>query len=268
MADRDPAVLFILITAHISWLLWEVQNRGFSAIERALARLITDRIVVVSEQQRREINEVFHVGRAQQFTVIPLGIDTGVYANWQERRASVRDEVGATESDVLVGIVGRLTEIKNHSMFLAAAARYLQTFAGDNKARVRFLIIGDGNLRRDLEEQVQSLGLSEAVTFMGSRSDPENFYPALDLVALTSHNEGTPLTLIEAMANGRPVLATEVGGVPDLLGPPVRNGAGFAICERGLMAQPGDVEGFAAGMAAMIDDRELQRRLGEQAGTL
>jgi glycosyltransferase involved in cell wall biosynthesis len=72
------------------------------------------------------------------------------------------------------------------------------------------------------------------------------------------------LTLIEAMANGRPVIATEVGGVPDLLGSPVRSGAGFAVCERGLMVQPGDVEGFAAGLATVIDDLELQRHLGEQ----
>jgi glycosyltransferase involved in cell wall biosynthesis len=236
----------------------------FLQIERALAWLITDRIVVVSEQQRREINEVFHVGRADQFTVIPLGIDTGIYANWQQRRGNLRAELDAAETDVLVGIVGRLTEIKNHSMFLSAAARYLESHTDGNDNRVRFVIVGDGNLRCELEEQAQALSLGDRVIFLGSRNDPENFYPALDVVALTSHNEGTPLTLIEAMANCCPVIATEVGGVCDLLGSKIAEGSGFARCERGLAVRPGDSEGFAFGLAALINDSELRRNLGEQ----
>ena len=79
-------------------------------------------------------------------------------------------------------------------------------------------MLGDGSLRDRLEAQAQALGLAEDVIFAGSRRDPENFYAALDIVALTSLNEGTPLTLIEAMANARPVIATAVGGVVDLLG--------------------------------------------------
>jgi glycosyltransferase involved in cell wall biosynthesis len=235
----------------------------FLLIERALARVITDRIVVVSEQQRREINEVFHVGRAEQFKVIPLGIDTGVYANWRDRRSLMREELGVTDSDVLVGIVGRLTEIKNHAMFLSVAESFRQTSAPDT-ARVRFVIIGDGNLRNELEDNARSLGLQDAVTFVGTRSDPENFYPALDIVALTSHNEGTPLTLIEAMANARPVIATEVGGVPDLLGAKEKTGDGFILCERGVLVQPGDVHGFANGLRVLIADEGLQRALGER----
>ena len=77
------------------------------------------------------------------------------------------------------------------------------------------MIIGDGRLRGELEAQAKMLGLDEDVLFLGTRNDPEDFYPALDIVALTSLNEGTPLTLIEAMANARPVIATEVGGVVD-----------------------------------------------------
>src|ERR1043166_7942070 len=77
---------------------------------------------------------------------------------------------------------------------------------------VRFIVIGDGALREALEQQQHELGLEKDVIFVGSRRDPEYFYPALDVVALTSRNEGTPLTLIEAMANARPVVATSVGG--------------------------------------------------------
>jgi glycosyltransferase involved in cell wall biosynthesis len=250
------------------------KSRLFRSVERLLARLATDRIVVVSEQQRREINEVFRVGRREQFAVIPLGIDASAYANWQQRRPRLRVELKANENDVLVGIVGRLTEIKNHKLFLQAAARLKEilgarpaTMGNTGMRRVRFVIVGDGNLRDDLEAQAKSLGLSGDLVFLGTRKDPENFYPALDIVALTSLNEGTPLTLIEAMANARPVIATAVGGVVDLLGPTVSQSGGeigYALCERGVSVNTGDVMGFAHGLARLIEDKALRRELGEQ----
>ncbi|MEO8433455.1 MAG: glycosyltransferase [Pyrinomonadaceae bacterium] len=243
-----------------------LKTRLFLEIERALALLVTDRIIVISDQQRQEIHGRFGVGRAQQFLVIPLGIDTGTYANWPERRRSMRDELGAGDSDVLVGIVGRLTEIKNHTLFLKAAAQFKETFADAVPRRVRFVIIGDGNLRSALEEEARGLNLD--VSFLGTRQDPETFYPALDIVGLTSLNEGTPLTLIEAMANARPVIATTVGGVRDLLGEPLESpkplAPGYEICARGLAISPGDAAAFAQGLAALIGDEELRQRLGEQ----
>src|SRR6185369_839805 len=210
-------------------------------IERMLARLVTDRIVVITEQQRREINEVFRVGRANQFTVIPLGIDLSIYADWQQRREQFRHELNADADTILVGIVGRLTEIKNHELFIRAAGHFRKSA----QSRVKFLIIGDGHLRPQLERQVEESGLGGDVLFLGSRDDPENFYPALDVLALTSRNEGTPLSVIEAMANARAVVATLVGGVADLLGPTTSEGDGFAIHERGVGVAGGDVEGFA-----------------------
>ena len=239
-----------------------MKTRLFLGIERLLARLATDRIVVVSTQQLREINEQFRVGRRQQFAVIPLGIDTSAFANWQERRPRLRAELKVSESEVLVGIVGRLTEVKNHALFLRAAATCLTLV---KPRRARFVIIGDGNLRTELGAQAKSLLLSDDVVFLGTRNDPENFYPALDIVALTSLNEGTPLTLIEAMANARPVIATEVGGVVDLLGPIVSTGKaepGYAICERGLLARSGDADGLARGLARLIEDESLRAELG------
>ncbi|HBB87828.1 MAG TPA: hypothetical protein DC047_09455 [Blastocatellia bacterium] len=244
-----------------------VKTRLFLTIEKMLARVATDRIVVISEQQRREINQEFAVGRAQQFVVIPLGLDLGVYARWQERRETFREELKAEASDILVGIVGRLTEIKNHELFLQAAAMLKQELAGGpSRARVRFVVIGDGHLRHQLERQAQANGLVDNVTFVGSRRDPENFYPALDIVALTSRNEGTPLTLIEAMANARPVISTAVGGVVDLLGQPLSDGAAsaFAVCERGVRVRPGDAQGFAAGLAHLAGNESLRREIGER----
>jgi glycosyltransferase involved in cell wall biosynthesis len=244
------------------------KTRFFLLIERALAKLGTDRIVVLSEQQRREINQEFRVGRAGQFSVIPLGLDLSVFAKWKELGQSFRGEFNFAVDDILVGIVGRLTEVKNHELFLRAAALFKSDFSKEG-AKVRFVIIGDGARRNTLEEQAKSLGIADDVIFTGSLRDLENVYPALDLVALTSRNEGTPLTLIEAMANARPVISTAVGGVVDLLGEPVTesvsNGAAsdsFTVCERGISVSPGDARGFAAGLARFVEDAALRHETG------
>jgi glycosyltransferase involved in cell wall biosynthesis len=243
-----------------------LKTKLFLMIERILASFITDRIVVVSEQQRGEIQERFRVGRRTRFAMIPLGLDLSAYANWEERRPQLRHELGFSDKDILVGIVGRLTEIKNIDLFLQAAARFKERKSSHDDRLVRFLIIGDGKLRPQLETRAKQLGLAEDVLFLGTRDDPENFYPALDIVALTSLNEGTPLTLIEAMANARPVIATAVGGVVDLLGPLAETQAeeAFQVCERGLSVQSGNAEGFARGLARLIEDEPLRRSFGER----
>jgi len=254
------------------------KTRLFLSIEKALARLITDRIVVVSEQQRREIHERFGVGRADQFVVIPLGLDVHSFADWRNRRQFFRDELGLNKDELLVGIVGRLTEIKNHDLFLRAVAILKDRLAnarsrarpgsasGQPDAGVRFVVLGDGSLRDKLEAQAQALGLAEHVIFAGNRRDPENFYAALDIVALTSLNEGTPLTLIEAMANARPVIATAVGGVVDLLGEPTGENQAerYTVCPRGLSIRSNDAAGVAAGLFYLIENPELRMELGNR----
>lgn len=223
------------------------RTRMFLAVERLLARLVTDRLIVVSAQQGAEIGNDFRVGRPGQINVIPLGLDLQVFANHASRRARFRQELNIDDDTILVGIVGRLTEIKNHQMFLNSVARINE----DERRMMRFVVIGDGSLRQQLEQHAQSLGLTNDVIFAGGRKDPEYFYPALDIVALTSLNEGTPLTLIEAMANARPVVATSVGGVVDLLAD-----------GRGISVPSGDEEAFASALTKLAHDRELQKDLG------
>ena len=226
----------------------------------------TNRIVVVSEQQRREINEGFRVGRREQFEVIPLGLDLDAFSHWKSRRSPARAEMHAPEDEMLIGIVGRLTEVKNHEMFLSAATRTKELMAAQNlSTRLRFVLIGDGRLRGSLESKARELGLMDNVAFLGTRNDLENVYPALDIVALTSLNEGTPLTLIEAMANERPVIATAVGGVVDLLGPSISSGDGYTICEHGISVTSGDVESFARGLVRLLTDGPLRTRLSESS---
>src|SRR5690242_3255429 len=230
------------------------QTRLWLAIERMLAWLVTDRLIVISKQQSVEIGESFRVGRPDQIRVIPLGLDLDVFADHASRRAKFREELGVADDTILVGIVGRLTPIKDHEMFLRAIARLKEIDAACcREGAVRFVVIGDGSLRASLEQQARALGLEKDTIFVGSRNDPECFYPALDVVALTSRNEGTPLTLIEAMANARAVISTTVGGVVDLLGEVVENGE-YKLHLRGIGVPAGNVDAFAAGLSRLIHD--------------
>jgi glycosyltransferase involved in cell wall biosynthesis len=254
-----------------------LKTRIFLTIERILALTATDKIVAISAQQFREIHDQFRVGRARQFQVIPLGLDVEAFAGWRERRAAARGAFEASDDELLVGIVGRLTEIKNHKLFIEAVYTYFVKYGDENAAnrvtgrRVRFFVIGDGHLREELETQAHACGIDDDITFTGTRSDPENFYPALDIVALTSLNEGTPLTLIEAMANARPVVATAVGGVVDLVGRPVEHGATngggeapYTVCERGVRVRTNDAEAFGDALHLLVTDERLRRDLGER----
>jgi len=244
-----------------------LKTRLFLLIEKTLARLVTDRIVVISKQQREEIHEKFGVGRARQFVVIPLGLDTKPFAEWRTRGGEFREQLEVRQDDILVGIVGRITEVKNHQLFLQAAAMWKVKFSKGLSGRsVRFVVVGDGHMRNALTAQARALGLTECLNFVGSRRDLENVYPALDIVALTSKNEGTPLTLIEAMANARPVISTAVGGVIDLLGEPLSasQGASCEVRERGISVPSGDASAFADGLQRLVNNADLRREIGER----
>lgn len=246
------------------------KTKFFLAIEKSLARFVTNKIVVLSEQQRKEIQEIFKVGRADQFKIIPLGIDLSVFQNSNSRRHILRDELSANDDEILIGIIGRLTEIKNHSLFLRVAARTKELLAEKNvQKKVRFIVIGDGHLRIKMEEEARSLNLNDSIVFLGDRNDPENFYPALEIVALTSRNEGTPLTLIEAMANSLPVISTSVGGVIDLLGETLTNdtNSNFVICERGVRALSDKVDSLAQGLFFLINNETMRSEIGNRGNT-
>ena len=229
----------------------------FLFIERMLARFATHKIIVISEQQRKEINEKFRVGKKEQFEVIPLGLDLEPFGDWRAKREVSRREIEADEDTILIGLVGRLTEVKNHQMFLDVAKNCVASKNLDT-TKVKFVVIGDGHLRKNLETKTEEMGLKDAVIFLGNQTDPDVFYSGLDIVALTSLNEGTPLSLIEAMACEKPVVSTNVGGVSDLLGEVVDDRGAFVIHERGIAAESNDVEGFHAGLSHMIETETLR----------
>jgi glycosyltransferase involved in cell wall biosynthesis len=230
-----------------------IRTRLFLAIERALARLCTDRIVTVSERQRAEISETFSVGQPAQFRVVPLGIDTSAVPS---RSGQLRREIGAGPSETIIGIVGRLSEVKNHMMFVEAAASL--TSAG---VQAKYVVIGDGHLGAELKEKSRALGLDGRVVFTGFRTDVLALYGDLDVVALTSLNEGTPLTLIEAMCAGCAIAATEVGGVADIMGASNTTGDGFTIWSHGVTSPSRDTPAFVRALAFLVGNPHERREM-------
>lgn len=237
-----------------------LKTRLFILIERVLARTCTDRIIVVSEQQRHEICESFHIGRREQFRVAPLGID---FEEMTEDRGALRGKYGVSDDEVAIGIVGRLCEVKNHVMLLESAACLLKSWNGGGP-RMRLVVVGDGHLRADIEKRARELGIAERTVFTGFRDDATSLYAGLDIAALTSLNEGTPLTLIEAMCCGRAVAATEVGGVVDVMGSRRASRDGFAIWDHGVTAPSRDVEAFARALRFLVERPDLRREMGER----
>jgi glycosyltransferase involved in cell wall biosynthesis len=214
-------------------------------IEQALASW-TDRIIVVSQRQRDEIVERFRIVGTARVSVVPLGLELDKLLACESPDRHLRRTLGWTEDEIVVGYVGRFVPIKDLATMISGFAE----FAGRNR-RGRLLLAGDGELRPSLEAQVRSLGLQAHVRFVGWSRDLISLYGAMDVAGLTSLNEGTPVSLIEALAAGVPVIATAVGGVPDL----VRDG------ETGLLIPPRHPTAFAAALDRIACDVQLRQRL-------
>ncbi|HKX83176.1 MAG TPA: glycosyltransferase, partial [Pyrinomonadaceae bacterium] len=127
--------------------------------------------------------------------------------------------------------------------------------------QLKFIIVGDGHMKEELEAEAARLNLTDVVSFLGNRPDTETVYAGADIVALTSLNEGTPLSLIEGMASERAVISTVVGGVGDLLGEVDERVDGFQIHERGVGIPGNEVAEFTNGLIYLAKDEKLRLRL-------
>src|SRR5205823_4153256 len=236
-----------------------LKTRLFLAVEKTLAWLNTDRLLVLSEQQLHEIRDRFGVGRPEQFAIVPLGIDLAAVRGDTAAGRQLRRELGIDDDTPVIGIVGRIAAIKNHDLFLRTAAHF-------PRASARFVIFGDGADRPMLEKRAAELGVDDRVVFAGTR-EPSAIYASLDVTALTSLNEGTPLSLIESMANARPIVSTAVGGVVDLLGNVEAAIDGYDIRERGLSVASGDETAMVRAIARLLSDAPLRERFGQRGKT-
>lgn len=222
------------------------KTRAFLEIERALARGTT-RIIALGETQRRELLG-YRIGTPQKVISVPLGLRLALFLDAPAQRGRLRAELAVSAGTPLVGIVGRLEPVKAHEVFLDAAARVSAAVP-----LARFVLAGDGQRRAELEAMAAHLGLAGRVHFLGVRHDLPAIYADLDVLALTSKNEGMPVSVIEAMAAGCPVVSTDVGGVRDLVDD-VRTG---------LLALPGDAGAVAAHIQALLENPDQRHRLAE-----
>jgi glycosyltransferase involved in cell wall biosynthesis len=223
-------------------------------LERMLSYFATDKIIVLSRRQNDELVLLYRVGTPSQFQIIPLGIDLKEVPG-----GGLRAEFGVPAEIPLIGFVGRLCEIKNLSMLLDAV-HHLHS----RGVIAKFVLIGDGPLGSALRIQVERLSLSGSVFFTGFRKDTASLYIDLDIVVLSSLNEGTPLTLIEAMAAGRAIASTEVGGVLDLMGQRHSVSERFTIWDHGVTARSGDSEGLAQGLVYLINGIKERQVMGQR----
>lgn len=196
-----------------------LKTKLYILIERFLA-LFTTRIVVISELQRQDLIG-YGIAKERKFKVIPLGFDFGRILP-PDSTNQLRNDLELPTDIPVVAIIGRIVPIKNHSLFIQVAE-----LVAKQVTDIHFLIIGDGELRDTCEKQVRDLGLESRVSFTGFLTDLQLVYGSVDVVVLTSINEGTPVSLLEAMACQKLVLSTRVGGVGDF----VTNGVNGYVLE-------------------------------------
>lgn len=214
---------------------------SFMMIERSLART-TDVLVAVSPETRDALLDL-GIGRPSQYHVLPVGIDLEPYLAVSSATGQLRSDLGLCPNIPLIGMIGRLVPIKDHSTLLQAML---------DLPDAHLAVVGDGELRDDLEAEAAGLGLQNRVHFTGWRHDLAADIADLDVVVLTSRNEGTPVALIEALAAARPVVATDVGGVKSV----VKHGTS------GLLAPAGESTAIAGLVQRLLKDRSEAARMG------
>ena len=220
--------------------------------ERYLARL-SDAIVAISPLQRDALVHQYKIASAHKVHTVPLGFQLERF--WTDQpalRQRWRAEQRLLEDEVAIGIIGRLTAIKDHRFFLEVIAGMHTELA------VRAFVIGGGELEHALRAQASDMGLTAGdrprLRFVGWAQEVEQPLAGLDVVVLTSRNEGTPVSLIEAQAAGKPVVSTDVGGVRDVV---LDNRSGFVV-------RPGDLSGFQQKVEQLLSDPELRSRFGQE----
>jgi glycosyltransferase involved in cell wall biosynthesis len=217
----------------------------FKAIERWLARRTTA-IVAISDRQKAELSGKHKICSPEKISVIPLGFDLGRFTEGVElKRRAFRDKYKIDDNEIAIGIIGRLAPIKNHFLFIDAVHHLQKRLSRPFKA----LVIGDGETSDALKAYAASYRLTGAnapLIFTGWIREADVALAGLDIVALTSRNEGTPVSLIEAQAVGRFIVSTDVGGIADILHP---------SC--GYLSKPGDDEAFCSNLLRAADKFDM-----------
>lgn len=226
----------------------------FKGIERRLAKK-SNAIIAISDKQREELVHKHKISKPEKTKVVNLGFDLDPFNEKRQRlRETKRRELGLSD-EVAIALIGRFVPIKNHEMFFDVVEEIL---AKTNK-KVKFFVVGDGTEREYIEERAEKINRTNAETVVLTSwiKDIGSFNAAMDIVCMTSLNEGTPVSLIEAQAANIPVISTDVGGVRDVV---IDGETGFIVPSK-------DVSAFSEKLLKLIEDEKKRLELSQNGWT-
>jgi len=235
-----------------------LQTSVYKNIERYLGTKSTA-LIALSEKQKMELSEIHKIAPQEKFHIIPLGFDLKrFWTDTEEKRKKFRTSHQLDNDTVAIGIMGRLVPIKNHALFVDAFKK-----TKERQKNIKAFIIGDGELKDTLINQCVNIGLSYStieapnpqadVIFTSWITDTDVAMAGLDLVALSSLNEGTPVSLIEAQAGGKPIISTITGGIENVV----------VAGQTALLSPVNDVESFYQNMLKLVADSKLRDTLSK-----
>jgi glycosyltransferase involved in cell wall biosynthesis len=220
----------------------------FWAYDKVLFALTMDAVIVVSETIRKQITACRLLPESKVFCIFN-GINAEPFIGKDDKKMSaLKEAIGLTEVDFVIGTVARLVWFKGLQTLISALPNVLATCQ-----QTRLLIVGDGPLRQELEQQSRQLGIHERVFFLGEREDVSDLLTLLDVFVLPSVSEGMPITILEAMAAAKPIVATRVGGIPDT----VSEG------QTALLVEPKDANALAEAIIRLYQNHDLRISMGK-----
>jgi glycosyltransferase involved in cell wall biosynthesis len=227
-----------------------LKTQFYKAVEREMARRSTA-IIAISQKQKEELAQIHKICKDEKITVIPLGFDLSRFQeNTAEKRNNFRRKFNLQDDEIAIAIVGRLVPIKNHGFFLRA----LKIATSKTTKKIRAFVVGDGEERANLEKLSSDLNLEKTLlTFTSWIKNVDEVYAGVDIVALTSLNEGTPVSLIEAQAANKPIVSTNVGGIENVVVP-----------ETAFLSPAKDLEEFAGNLLKLIENEELRNNMSKE----
>ena len=230
----------------------------YKNIERYLAKK-SNCIIAISEKQKNELAEIYQICNIEKIKVIPLGFDIQRFQdNKEEKRKTFRTNYNLDDEEIAIGIIGRLVPVKNHHLFLQA----LKNVKNVSNKKIRAFIVGDGEERNNIEKKAQELSIDfvdstktkqkATLTFTSWIKNVDEVCAGMDIIALTSFNEGTPVSLIEAQAANKPIVSTNVGGIENIVSPDIT----------ALLSTQNDIDAFSKNLLLLIQDPILRLKMG------
>jgi glycosyltransferase involved in cell wall biosynthesis len=261
MAAYSAKVPVIVHTFHghvFSGYFGCVHTAAYKWFERRLAA-VSSAIIAISETQKKELVEKYHICREEKAVVIPLGFDLSRFSEEQgKKRTAFRSRFAVADDEIVVSIIGRIVPIKNHLLFLESIKVVMQ----HSDVKIKAFIVGDGPEKQKIMRQAHKMNIrttdakendsTAPLCFTSWIKEIDEVTAGSDIIALTSINEGTPVSLIEAQAAGKPVVSTHVGGVADVVIPG----------KSALLSGADDPEMFANNLIRLTENKPMREKFG------